>query len=568
MRSFGRVAVLVGLVACGSVSKDQPDANTPEDSAALTLARSSRWVQQNGSAAVDFTIQRGARVTGPLTVHVTGLPGGVTANDVAIAAGETSGTITFSATSMATVGETTSTSVELLRGDAMLDAEAFGVFVAGASGTLDTTFGTNGRVEFPLPDPATSGIGNGHPRSLAIYPPGAGANAGKILIAVQLDTSGPPSTTRKLAVIRLDADGTPDNGFGTSGYSLLEPPPSNSLSPVRVLLDSQDRIVVIGTRADTNNVCNVYVRRLLPNGVSDPAFTTFDAPAPGGYCGAATAGRVITGDKIMSIAVWNNPDGSERPLLMMAKSDGTRDDTAFSAGTSYALRMPNPSSTKPTWVSSDLIVDSAGRFVVGGYKCEGGWNNQHTSCESVVGRFNAAGAWDTTFGVAAANGLGYSALAFGTTDNPPKEQSFHGLAVDPSDNIIAVGWSEGYTTGTIAKFLGTTGAVDTSFGTSGRVTPTLVNGATIQELTDVEIDSEGRLVLTGYAVSGSPLVVTTRYSANGVLDSTYGTNGIQTVPAAALDPKGALQPDGRLIVIGAYPRSGNGSDAAVWRFWP
>lgn len=568
MRSLGRVVVLVGLAACGSVSNDKPDANTPQDSAALTLTRTSRWVQQNNTATVDFTIERGANVTGPLTVHVTGLPGGVTANDVAIAAGETSGTLSFSATSMATVGETTSTSVELLRDNAMLDAETFGVFVAGASGTLDTTFGTNGRVVFPLPDPATSGVGNGNPRSLVIYPPGAGANAGKILIAVQLETSGPPSTTRKLAVVRLNADGTPDNGFGTSGYALVDVPPSNGLVPIRVALDSQERIVVIGTRIDTNNVCGVYIRRLLANGISDPAFTTFDVNAPGGYCGAVASGRVITGDKILSISVWNNPDGSERPLVMMTKSDGTPDDTAFSGGTSFALRMANPSTTKPTWVPSELVVDSMGRFVVGGYKCEGGWNNQHTSCESVVGRFNAAGTWDTTFGVAAANGLGYSALTFGTTGNPPEEQSFYGVAVDDNDNIIAVGWSEGYANGTIAKFLGTTGAVDTSFGTSGRVTPTLVNGATIQELTDVEIDSEGRLVLTGYAVSGSPLVVTTRYSANGVLDTSYGTNGIQTAPAAALDPKGALQPDGRLIVIGAYPRSGNGSDAAVWRFWP
>jgi uncharacterized delta-60 repeat protein len=564
MRSYGRVVVLVGLAACGSVSNDQPDANT--DSAALTLTRASRWVQQNKTATVDFTIERGANVTGPLTVHVTGLPGGVTANDVPVAAGESSGTITFSATSMAAVGETTSTSVELLKGETMLDAESFGVFVAGPSGTLDTTFGTAGRVTFPLPDPATSGIGNGSPRSVMIYPAGAGANAGKILIAAQLDPSGPASTTRKLAVIRLNADGTPDNSFGTSGYSLVEPAPSNGLVPVRVLLDSQERVIVIANRYDTNTVCYVYIRRLLPNGVLDPAFATFDANAPGGYCGHASAGRVITGDKILSIAGWNNPDGSERPLLMMTKSDGTPDDTAFSG--SFALRMPNPSSTKPTWLPSELIVDSMGRFVVGGYKCEGGWNNQHTSCESVVGRFNVAGAWDTTFGVAAANGLGYSALTFGTTGNPPNEQSFYGLAVDGSDNIIAVGWSEDYANGTIAKFLGTTGAVDTSFGSSGRLTPTLVNGATIQELTDVEIDAEGRLVLTGYAVSGGPLIVTTRYSANGVLDTSYGTNGIQTAPAAALDPKGALQPDGRLIVIGAYPRSGNGSDAAVWRFWP
>jgi hypothetical protein len=61
--------------------------------------------------------------------------------------------------------------------------------------------------------------------------------------------------------------------------------------------------------------------------------------------------------------------------------------------------------------------------------------------------------------------------------------------------------------------------------------------------------------------------VVTRYSSTGTLDATYGTNGVTTETAAGLSTHGGLQPDGRLIVIGAYPRSG-GSDLAVWRFWP
>jgi uncharacterized delta-60 repeat protein len=248
-------------------------------------------------------------------------------------------------------------------------------------------------------------------------------------------------------------------------------------------------------------------------------------------------------------------------VLMQINSDGTPDNTAF--GGSFAVRLPNPSATKPTFHSSKLVVDSQGRYLIAGRKCEGGWNVSISACESVIGRITPAGAWDTTFGTAGTGNLGYSSLSFGSGST----QSFGSLALDANGMIVAVGWSEGSTTATLARFAAD-GSLDTSFGTSGRITPVLVTGGTSQALTDVAVDVDGRVVAGGYVTNGSPLIVTSRYSSTGSLDTGYGTAGVQTAPSGGLEPVASLQADGRFVVTGCFPRTGGGCDAAAWRFWP
>jgi uncharacterized delta-60 repeat protein len=186
----------------------------------------------------------------------------------------------------------------------------------------------------------------------------------------------------------------------------------------------------------------------------------------------------------------------------------------------------------------------------------------------VIGRLTGTGLWDTTFGTAGAGNLGYSALTFGTTSaSNPQPQYFYAFTLDGDGKVVAVGFSESYTTATLARFAGS-GAADTAFATSGRATPTLVAGGTQQQLSDVAIDAEGRIVAVGFVNSGGPLSVVTRYSAGGMVDTAFGTGGITTVSSAALAPQMAIQADGRIIAAGAVPRGGNGFDVALWRFWP
>src|SRR5262249_31518998 len=157
---------------------------------------------------------------------------------------------------------------------------------------------------------------------------------------------------------------------------------------------------------------------------------------------------------------------------------------------------------------------------------------------------------DTTFGSGGGGHLGYSELTFGTTGNAPTEQFFDAIAIDRAGNLIAVGSNDGNTTATLARFT-STGAVDTGFGTSGRVAPTLVPGGISQELTEVALDGDGQLVAAGYVNSGGSLIAVTRYSADGIIDADFGTAGVGTTPAAGLEPRMLVQPDGRIVALGA-----------------
>ena len=170
---------------------------------------------------------------------------------------------------------------------------------------------------------------------------------------------------------------------------------------------------------------------------------------------------------------------------------------------------------------------------------------------------------DTTF-----NTTGYNSLPFGTTSNSSIEM-FGGAAFDSSGKIVTVGWSENYTAATLARW-NTDGSIDTAFGTSGRVSATLVSGGTIQELDDVAIDSNGKAVGIGYATNAGALIAVTRYSSAGQLDSNYGTAGVATQLSGGLQTLGAVQADDRALVIGCTPRTGMTSvcDMTVWRFWP
>jgi uncharacterized delta-60 repeat protein len=567
-------AVVVALVAgCGSVSS-KPDGGSPGDGAgsstgALTLAKPSSWVPQTKSRTVDFMIARDASTTGALTVHVASLPAGVTAADVSVAAGASSGTLTFAADASSTLGSANNVDVQLLDGATMLDTKPFTVKVSGLPGTVDTTFGNGGKAVVPLPDPAVGGtMGNSYVRALLTYPASAGADADKILVAAEVDTTGGTSTTYKGAIVRLKADGSPDATFGGgAGYALVDGSPAHGFLPVGLALDSAGRIVVAAYHITTADVCTIYVTRLTAAGGADSSFTTFDTtPDSSGYCGNAVSVAVLPGDKILVGALWNNSDGSQRPLLLELNSDGSR-STAFNGSSS--IRLPNPDTDKPSWeLTHGLYVDANGYIYLTGAKCEGGWSTAVSACESVVGRLTGVGAWDTSWGSASAGHKGYSQVTFGSGTNASLHQGFENVAHDAAGKLVAIGYNEGFTTGTIARFDAATGALDGGFGASGHVTPVLVTGGTVQQLDATAIDSAGNVIVAGYANSGGSLLVTTRYTSAGVLDTSWGTAGVQTVSETGISPQAALQSDDRFIAGGGTPRNGNGSDVAVWRYWP
>jgi len=96
----------------------------------------------------------------------------------------------------------------------------------------------------------------------------------------------------------------------------------------------------------------------------------------------------------------------------------------------------------------------------------------------------------------------------------------------------------------------------------------LVAGGTSQQLDEIAFDDDGRVVAAGYVNNGGGLIATTRYSADGIIDASFGESGVSTAPAAGLGPRMLVQADGRIVVLGANSRGAGGADLALWRFWP
>jgi uncharacterized delta-60 repeat protein len=135
-------------------------------------------------------------------------------------------------------------------------------------------------------------------------------------------------------------------------------------------------------------------------------------------------------------------------------------------------------------------------------------------------------------------------------------------AIQSDGKIVAVGSSNGDIA--LARYL-PNGALDTSFGSVGKRTTNL--GTATDLGSAVAIQADGRIVVAGQ--TGNDMAVL-RYTADGNLDSDFGTNGVVTIDFAgefdvAYDV--AVRPGGGIVVAGRATVAGN-LDFAVVQLGP
>jgi uncharacterized delta-60 repeat protein len=102
------------------------------------------------------------------------------------------------------------------------------------------------------------------------------------------------------------------------------------------------------------------------------------------------------------------------------------------------------------------------------------------------------------------------------------------------------------------------GDLDETFGTKGMsLYDDPFQGTTSnEEGRGVAIQQDGKIVVAGYSHSSAPVLASAlvlRFDASGVLDNTFGTNGVVTFDAATgvIDGYGvSIQADGKIIVVG------------------
>lgn len=185
-----------------------------------------------------------------------------------------------------------------------------------------------------------------------------------------------------------------------------------------------------------------------------------------------------------------------------------------------------------------MLLQPDGKIVVAGQ------TTNHTDVRFAMARYNADGSLDNSFGTG-----GKSAISLQSQFDIIK-----GIQRQPDGKIVAVGLSMGGhdRSFAVARFT-TDGQLDTGFGTNGFTLTDIVGNQAGANA--VVLQPDGKIIAAGGAYTGERnQLVLVRYTTDGQLDSTFGTNGViirssdhgASEEASAI----AIQPDGKIVVVG------------------
>ncbi len=146
-----------------------------------------------------------------------------------------------------------------------------------------------------------------------------------------------------------------------------------------------------------------------------------------------------------------------------------------------------------------------------------------------------------------------------STSKPSNFTSKHSTSTATSIVRIALAVAFVTTIGAKASFSAPSD-LDTTFGGTGKVTTDFNR---FDAATSIVRQTDGKIVCSGISNQGTstltPYATLCRYNTNGILDTTYGTSGKVTVSFAGANPgtitSSAIQSDGKVVVAGYYRNS-------------
>ncbi|MBD2517283.1 DUF4347 domain-containing protein, partial [Nostoc sp. FACHB-973] len=358
-----------------------------------------------------------------------------------------------------------------------------------SNGTLDTTFGNNGRV--------TTNFYNTFDSSLMLQ------NDGKIVV------TGDSSLTR------FNSNGTLDTAFGTSGIVYFSQAKSATLQ-------SDGKIVVVGYGSNSNSDSDFKLIRYNSNGTVDTSFgtsgqvTTDFNGNDNDYAYSViqqSDGKIVVAGETRTVAYSYYgyydyysgkpvyyPVYSSNFTLVRYNSNGSL-DTSFGTGGKVSTNLRFYDN------AYSVIQQSDGKLVVAGQTSyDAGYSGYGYGADFAVVRYNSNGTLDTTFG---AGGIAI-------TDFGYDREYVSSIALQADGRIVAVG-----TSGkdfAIARYLGANETPSNISLTNSTLAENTATGAVIGTLftTDGASDTHTYTLLSNaggrFALNGNQIVV-----ANGSL---------------------------------------------------
>jgi uncharacterized delta-60 repeat protein len=242
-------------------------------------------------------------------------------------------------------------------------------------GALDSTFGTAGVV--------TTAIVNATNASVAVQP-----TDGKIVVA-GYSAGSPPMSFSTIDVIRYNANGTLDTTFGTGGVANA----GSGTIVNQVLIQTDGKIVVAGNDEPGMTVTNTafFVKRLNSDGSVDNTVQPFVDVGLGSNVAVNLA--LQSDGKFLELGAANGV-----PILVRLNSDGSLDTSFGVRGLVFMVNDFRPVSffQPAPEARRALAIQGNGQIIVAGFS---GFGSGHESKGLFqVERYNADGSLDTRFG--------------------------------------------------------------------------------------------------------------------------------------------------------------------------
>jgi uncharacterized delta-60 repeat protein len=455
------------------------------------------------------------------------------------------------------------------------DADHDAPDAAAVHGALDTTFGSQGYAVVHDPIATMKVV----PWGLALVPPTAGAQAGKILAA--------GSVTRGEAADAIVARFTPEGELDPSfqGGRAVAHVADVSGAFDALAVDTHGRVIVAGWAMMQPEYPSGVVLRLTSDGVRDASF------GHDGVVDLARGAGALVPELILAVAVLANDDlvavgrfreaatGRQSAGIVKIRAIDGAIDPSFGGGPRVfpVVGVAGRESSAATGVA----LDAAGRILVAGAgKCDNHLYFAYNECAPFVARFTAGGALDPTFGSVTGGTGPRSGVAIARSEFG----RFNGVAVDAAGRIVAVGGLTGTTGGQflVGRFDPANGNADLDFGTDGvaLIDAAFDTSSPEQRGFNVVAEADGALTITGLvrlerapgALSAATGLV--RLDPKGALDRSFGSPAPVLIDVPLVDSlqgigAGLLHgADGKLLMLATSPRPGDHADMAVLRFSP
>ncbi len=432
----------------------------------------------------------------------------------------------------------------------------FAVVRYNADGSLDTSFGSGGKVTIDFGSPGD--YRDDYATGVAVD------GQGRIVLAGQTYNSQ-SGTGLDFAAARLNAYGSLDTSFDSDGKQTIDfgsPGQYQYDNATGVAVDGQGCIVLAGNTSQSGTGYDFAAARLNTDGSLDTSFdgdgkVTTDIGYPSDdFTGYGQPMALQADGKIVVAGSAYQPGTGQDFFVARYNSDGSL-DTSFGSGGKVTIDFGSPGQYQPDYATG-VAVDGQGRIVLAGstYNYQSG-----TSYDFAAARLNANGSLDTSF-----DGDGKQTVDFGSPGDY-RDNYAAGVAVDGQGRIVLAGSTDNYQSGTSYDFaaarLNADGSLDTSFDGDGKQTIDFGSPGQYQydNATGVAVDGQGCIVLAGQTYnyqSGTGWdFAAARLNANGSLDTSFDGDGKQTVdfgsPGDYRDdyaPGVAVDGQGRIVLAG------------------